>query len=100
VRLYTSAYELVAPHPRVPGIERRAPKQLALRLRRAALNTTKTLEGFAGSFNPSLNLHVPPVTLLVVRRAVEEECGRMGYTAPRKTGRTGTEYPVADPEGG
>ena len=36
-------------------IERRAQKQLALRLRRAALNTTKTLEGFDFSFNPSLN---------------------------------------------
>lgn len=36
-------------------IERRAQKQLALRVRRAALNTTKTLEGFDFSFNPSLN---------------------------------------------
>jgi DNA replication protein DnaC len=36
-------------------VERRAQKQLALRVRRAALNTTKTLEGFDFSFNPSIN---------------------------------------------
>jgi DNA replication protein DnaC len=36
-------------------VERRAQKQLALRLRRAALTTTKTLEGFDFSFNPSIN---------------------------------------------
>jgi len=36
-------------------IERRAQKQLALRVRRAALNTTKTLEGFDGSFHPTIN---------------------------------------------
>jgi DNA replication protein DnaC len=36
-------------------VERRAQKQLALRLRRAAVNTTKTLEGFDFNFNPSLN---------------------------------------------
>ena len=36
-------------------IERRAQKQLALRVRRAALNTTKTLEGFEWNFNPSTN---------------------------------------------
>lgn len=36
-------------------IERRAQKQLALRLRRATVNTTKTLEDFDFSFNPSLN---------------------------------------------
>jgi len=36
-------------------VERRAQKQLALRVRRAALNTTKTLERFDWSFNPSLN---------------------------------------------
>lgn len=36
-------------------LERRAQKQLALRVRRAALNTTKTLEGFDWSFNPSIN---------------------------------------------
>ena len=36
-------------------VERRAQKQLALRLRRAALNTTKTLEGFDFGFNPSIN---------------------------------------------
>ena len=36
-------------------VERRAQKQLALRLRRATLNTTKTLETFDWSFNPSLN---------------------------------------------
>jgi DNA replication protein DnaC len=32
-----------------------AQKQLVLRLRRATLNTTKTLEGFDWSFNPSIN---------------------------------------------
>lgn len=36
-------------------IERRAQKQLSLRLRRATLNTTKTLEGFDFSFNPHIN---------------------------------------------
>jgi len=36
-------------------VERRAQRQLALRIRRAAINTTKTLEGFDFSFNPSLN---------------------------------------------
>jgi DNA replication protein DnaC len=36
-------------------VERRAQKQLALRVRRATLNTTKTLEGFDFSFNPTLN---------------------------------------------
>jgi len=36
-------------------VERRAQKQLQLRLRRAALNTTKTLEGFDFNFNPTIN---------------------------------------------
>lgn len=36
-------------------VERRAQKQLALRIRRAAINTAKTLEGFDFSFNPSIN---------------------------------------------
>ncbi len=36
-------------------VERRAQKQLALRLRRATVNTTKTLEAFDFSFNPKLN---------------------------------------------
>lgn len=36
-------------------VERRAQKQLQLRLRRGALNTTKTLEGFDFDFNPNLN---------------------------------------------
>ena len=36
-------------------VERRAQKQLTLRLRRGALNTTKTLEGFNFDFNPNLN---------------------------------------------
>jgi len=36
-------------------VERRAQKQLALRIRRAAINSTKTLEGFDFSFNPGLN---------------------------------------------
>jgi DNA replication protein DnaC len=36
-------------------VERRAQKQLALRLRRAALTSTKTLESFDWSFNPSIN---------------------------------------------
>ena len=35
--------------------ERRAQKQLALRVRRSALNTSKTLEGFDFQFNPALN---------------------------------------------
>ena len=36
-------------------LERRAQKQLNLRLRRATLNTTKTLEGFDFTFNPYIN---------------------------------------------
>ncbi len=36
-------------------VERRAQKQLALRIRRASINTTKTLEGFDFSFNPIIN---------------------------------------------
>jgi DNA replication protein DnaC len=36
-------------------VERRAQKQLALRIRRAAINSTKTLEGFDFAFNPTLN---------------------------------------------
>jgi len=36
-------------------VERRTQKQLALRVRRAAVNTTKTLEEFDFSFNPSIN---------------------------------------------
>lgn len=36
-------------------VERRAQKQLTLRVRRAAVNTTKTLEGFDFSFNPNIN---------------------------------------------
>lgn len=36
-------------------VERRAQKQLALRIKRAAINTTKTLEGFDFAFNPAVN---------------------------------------------
>lgn len=36
-------------------IERRAQKQLSLRLRRATLNTAKTLENFDFAFNPNIN---------------------------------------------
>lgn len=36
-------------------VERRAQKQLVLRLRRAAVNSTKTLESFDFSFNPAIN---------------------------------------------
>lgn len=36
-------------------VERRAQKQLELRLRRGAVNSTKTLEGFDFSFNPAIN---------------------------------------------
>jgi DNA replication protein DnaC len=36
-------------------VERRAQKQLALRIRRAAIPTTKTLEGFDFTFNPTIN---------------------------------------------
>lgn len=36
-------------------VERRAQKQLTLRLRRAAVNSTKTLESFDFSFNPAIN---------------------------------------------
>jgi DNA replication protein DnaC len=36
-------------------IERRAQKQLRMRLRRGSLNTTKSLEGFDFQFNPNIN---------------------------------------------
>jgi len=36
-------------------VTRRAQKQLALRLRRAAINTTKTLDNFDFNFNPTIN---------------------------------------------
>lgn len=36
-------------------VERRAQKQLSLRIRRAAINTTKSLEGFDFAFNPNVN---------------------------------------------
>ena len=36
-------------------VERRAQKQLALRLRRGVLNTQKTLETFSFTFNPGIN---------------------------------------------
>jgi DNA replication protein DnaC len=36
-------------------VERRAQKQLLLRLRRAAVNSTKTLESFDFGFNPGIN---------------------------------------------
>lgn len=36
-------------------VERRAQKQLTLRLRRASVNMNKTLEGFDFNFNPALN---------------------------------------------
>jgi DNA replication protein DnaC len=36
-------------------VERRSQKQLHLRLRRGALHSTKTLEGFDFNFNPNLN---------------------------------------------
>jgi len=36
-------------------VERRAQKQLALRVRRASLTSSKTLEGFDWNFNPSIN---------------------------------------------
>jgi DNA replication protein DnaC len=36
-------------------VERRAQKQLALRLRRATVNTAKSLESFSFDFNPTIN---------------------------------------------
>ena len=36
-------------------VERRHQKQLGLRLRRAGINTTKTLESFDFDFNPAIN---------------------------------------------
>jgi DNA replication protein DnaC len=36
-------------------VERRSHKQLELRIRRSGINTTKTLEAFDFSFNPSIN---------------------------------------------
>ena len=36
-------------------VERRSQKQLALRIRRASINSAKTLEGFNFGFNPTIN---------------------------------------------
>ncbi|PDV98990.1 IS21-like element helper ATPase IstB [Candidatus Chloroploca asiatica] len=55
-------------------VERRAQKQLALRLRRAAIGSSKTLEGFDWQFNGSINrqqiLQVASGTYLRERRNV------------------------------
>ncbi len=83
-------------------VERRAQKQLQLRIRRAAINTTKTLEGFDFNFNPSINrqrvLDLSTCTWIRQRRnalicgptgvgkthlaqALTHEACRRGYTA-------------------
>ena len=83
-------------------VERRSQKQLALRIRRAAINTTKTLEGFNFNFNPSINRqHVLDLTTCAYIRqkrnvlicgptgvgkthlaqALTHEACRRGYTA-------------------
>jgi len=83
-------------------VERRAQKQLTLRIRRAAINTTKTLEGFDFNFNPSINrqqvLDLPSCTYIRQKRnvllcgptgvgkthlaqALTHEACRQGYTA-------------------
>jgi len=43
-------------------VERRGQKQLTLRVRKASLNTTKTLETFDFNFNPALNRQQSPRT--------------------------------------
>src|SRR5215510_1021737 len=65
-------------------VERRAQKQLALRVRRAALNTTKTLEGFDWNFNPTINrqqiLHLASCEYIRRKRNVLI-CGPRGVSA-------------------
>jgi DNA replication protein DnaC len=64
-------------------VERRAQKQLHLRIRRAAINTTKTLEGFDFNFNPSINRQqvLDLSTCIWIRQKRNALiCGR-GYTA-------------------
>jgi DNA replication protein DnaC len=67
------------------AVERRAQKQLALRLRRATLNTTKTLESFDGGFTPTLNrqqiLHLASGDYLRRKRNVLV-CGPTGVGKP------------------
>src|SRR4030067_2094968 len=48
-------YMEFSPRRREDETERRAQKQLSMRLRRSTLNTTKTIEGFDFQFNPNLN---------------------------------------------
>ena len=67
-------------------VERRAQKQLAVRVRRAAVNTTKTLEGFDFSFNPSINrqqiLHLASGDYIRQKRNVLI-CGPSGVGKPQ-----------------
>ena len=67
-------------------VERRGQKQLALRIRRAAINTTKTLEGFDFHFNPNVNRQqvLDLATCAYVRRKRNLLiCGPTGVGKPR-----------------
>lgn len=66
-------------------VERRAQKQLTLRLRRAAVNSTKTLETFDFNFNPALNRQ--QVLQLASCEFIREKHNLLIY-GPTGTGKT------------
>lgn len=66
-------------------VERRAQKQLALRLRRATVNTTKTLEAFDFDFNPSLNRQ--QVLHLASCEYIRQQCNLL-ICGPTGTGKS------------
>ena len=65
--------------------ERRAQKQLTLRLRRAAVNSTKTLEAFDFNFNPALNRQ--QVLQLASCESIRQKHNLLIY-GPTGTGKT------------
>ena len=72
-------------------VERRAQKQLGLRLRRAAFDATKTLEGFDFSFNPTLNK--AQIFDLATCQFVERHENRLALRARRASARATSPRP-------
>lgn len=66
-------------------VERRGQKQLALRLRRATVSSTKTLEGFDFNFNPAINRQL--VLQLASCDFIREKRNLLVY-GPTGTGKT------------